>query len=245
MTDYTKWPDFNMRGSEMDRVEAFVAASFAFAVTMLVISVGTIPESFDEFVLAVKTIPAFAASFAIIVWIWHTHASWCKRYGLEDGVTVVLSALLVFLVLIYIYPLRLMMQGFFSAITQGFIPSDLEFRTLGEARFMFAFYATGFLMVCLNFVALYFYAYRLRDQIGLTVFESFDTKANIYEWIAGAFVACLTCILALVLPGDKLGWSGYANFLLFPVLTGLGFYQASQRESILTNHVNQLSQKHN
>jgi hypothetical protein len=36
---------FTMRGESMTRIETFVAASFAFAITMMVISLGTIPDS--------------------------------------------------------------------------------------------------------------------------------------------------------------------------------------------------------
>ena len=116
MTDNTTGQsktDFEMRGESMTRIEAFVAAAFAFAVTMLVISLDEMPANFDELVTATKQIPAFAASCASIIWIWYTHAIWSRRYGLEDGTSIFLSGCLIFLVLIYIYPLRLMMQGLF------------------------------------------------------------------------------------------------------------------------------------
>lgn len=58
-----------MRGEEMTRIETFVAAAFAFAVTMVVISLGSIPSTFGAFIQAVKQIPSFAASCAIIFWI--------------------------------------------------------------------------------------------------------------------------------------------------------------------------------
>ena len=35
---------FKMRGENMTHIETFVAAAFAFAVTMLVITVGSVPE---------------------------------------------------------------------------------------------------------------------------------------------------------------------------------------------------------
>ncbi|MGK0304461.1 MAG: hypothetical protein ACI8UG_000191 [Gammaproteobacteria bacterium] len=66
-----------MRGENMTRIETFVAA--AFALTMLVISVGAVPETMQEFVEATKQISAFSASCAIIMWVWHTHALWCRR----------------------------------------------------------------------------------------------------------------------------------------------------------------------
>jgi len=64
---------FRMRGLEMTRIEVFVDAAFAFAVTMLVISFDAIPTSFEEVILAIKGIPAFIVAVIQLVWIWYTH----------------------------------------------------------------------------------------------------------------------------------------------------------------------------
>jgi uncharacterized membrane protein len=42
------------RGRQTTRLETFVDAAFAFALTMLVISVDAIPQSFDELLQALK-----------------------------------------------------------------------------------------------------------------------------------------------------------------------------------------------
>ena len=103
---------FRLRGQYMTRIEVFIDAAFAFAVTMLVISFDRIPQSFDEIVAAIKGIPAFVAAVAQLVWIWHTHSQWSERYGLRDARTVALSTSLLIVVLIYIYPLRIMFSDF-------------------------------------------------------------------------------------------------------------------------------------
>lgn len=133
-----------MRDENMTRIETFVAAAFVFAVTMLVISVGTAPETMQDFVDATKQPPAFTASCTIIMWIWRTHAVWCRRYGLEDGITIFLSSSLIILVLSYIYPLRLLMQSLFQTISSGYFLMKMKFNYVWEVRFMFAFYAIGF-----------------------------------------------------------------------------------------------------
>lgn len=64
--------------------------------------------------------PAFAASFANIMFFWHAHHIWSRRFGLETGATVFLSGLLVFVVLVYVYPLKAIYSGaiqFFRAGT--------------------------------------------------------------------------------------------------------------------------------
>lgn len=68
ITQLQRLPDgFLERGASVTRVEAFVDAAFAFAVTLLVISLDSIPSSISSMVEALKGVPAFAASFAQIM----------------------------------------------------------------------------------------------------------------------------------------------------------------------------------
>ncbi|MBU3003828.1 TMEM175 family protein [Paraglaciecola arctica] len=228
---------FKMRGDNMTRIETFVAAAFAFAVTMLVISVGSVPETMQDFVDATKQIPAFTASCALIMWIWHSHAVWCRRYGLEDGMTIFLSSGLIILVLTYIYPLRLMMQALFSSVSNGYFPMEMTINFVWELRFMFAFYAIGFLLLSINFVALYLYAHRKRNDLGLDEVECFDTQTEIYIWSIGTGIGAISLLFSLILPADFIGFSGYVLFALFPFLYGLGFYRTTKRASIVAKVV--------
>lgn len=224
---------FKMRGENMTRIETFVAAAFAFAVTMLVISVGTVPATMTEFVEATKQIPAFSASCALIVWIWHTHAVWCRRYGLEDGITIFLSASLIILVLTYIYPLRLMMQSLFQAISNGFFPMEMEFNNVWEIRFMFAFYAVGFMLLCINFIALYAYALSKKNLLQLNPIEYFDSQSETFMWMISAVLGSISLAFSLWLPLNMLGFAGYIFFALFPLLTGLSVYRGNQRKRMI------------
>ncbi|MEE4246617.1 MAG: TMEM175 family protein [Kangiellaceae bacterium] len=225
MTELTQSHSFKSRGDNMSRLETFVAAAFAFAVTMLIISVDDVPSNFQEFLIAVKLVPSFAASFTVIVWIWASHANWCKRYGLEDGISVTLSCSLVFIVLVYIFPLRLMMQGLFAVLTDGYLPSEMSYNSAAEVRLMFAFYAVGFVALALNFFALYHYAYAKQKQLGLSSVELFITNTDRLNWILIAVVSLFSLSLAISLPAQYIGWAGYSYFLLFPVLFGFNIAQ--------------------
>src|SRR3546814_12748464 len=74
---------------------------------------------------ALNGVPAFAASFSLLAMIWWAHASWSRSYGLDDGRSVLLSLLLVFLVLVYVYPLRIIFSMFFNWISVGWLPSNV------------------------------------------------------------------------------------------------------------------------
>ena len=76
------------RRHEVSRLEAFSDAAFAFALTLLVVSLD-VPKSYDELMRTMRGFPSFACCFALLVWIWHEHNMFFRRYGLQDGWTVV------------------------------------------------------------------------------------------------------------------------------------------------------------
>lgn len=72
--------DFRWRGGEITRLEGFTDAVFAFAVTLLVVSL-EVPHTFAELVQAMKGFAAFAICFAILVQFWYFHYKFSRRYA--------------------------------------------------------------------------------------------------------------------------------------------------------------------
>ncbi|MCP4045829.1 MAG: DUF1211 domain-containing protein [Gammaproteobacteria bacterium] len=212
---------FRMRGLEMTRLEVFVDAAFAFAVTMLVISFDAIPRSYDEVMLAVKSIPAFIIAVVQLVWIWHTHNVWSRRFGLDTTYTVFISTALLIVMLIYVYPMRIMAGGLFAWLTSGYLPSNFKSITLDQLRDMFIFLGIGFIALCLVFVQMYRYATQLKDQLLLSDFELFESKTLAIMWSGAAIVGLICVILAIVLPAQTVPFSGFSFMLLaiwFPLV---------------------------
>ena len=212
---------FRMRGLEMTRIEVFVDAAFAFAVTMLVISFDSIPTSYEEVILAIKGIPAFIIAVVQLVWIWYTHNKWSRRYGLDTAMTVTLSTALLIVVLIYIYPMRIMAQGFFAWVSGGYFHISFDLKSLDELSAMFVFLGIGFVALCLVFVLMYHYAGSLKKELRLNAFESYETRTLEYLWMGAAGVGVVCIILAVTLPLQFVPFSGFAFALLggwFPYL---------------------------
>ncbi|HKJ16242.1 MAG TPA: TMEM175 family protein [Xanthomonadales bacterium] len=205
---------FRLRGSEMTRIEVFVDAAFAFAVTLLVISFDAIPRTFDEMVIAIKTIPAFVAAVVQLVWIWQTHATWSKRYGLDDGATVWLSALLLIVMLVYIYPMRILLEGAFNWASGGYLPSSFELANIEELRFMFAFMGAAFGALCLTFVLLYRYALRQSDTLLLNAMEQGRTRKVIKIWTGCMLIGFALVALSMLLPQSIVSFSGFVLGLI-------------------------------
>lgn len=219
------------RGREVTRIEAFVDAAFAFAVTLLVISFDAIPDSVPALVDALKGIPAFATSFALLAMFWWAHASWSRHFGLDDGRSVLLSLVLVFLVLVYVYPLRIIFSSFFEFVSRGWLPSSLQVRTPAELRTLFLAYALAWTTLGLVVVALYRHAWRMRDALGLSRDERVALRGMLAaQWMIPATgVVALAWIGAVSLAGipQLSSFSGFAYALMG--FTGLAVSLAERR----------------
>jgi hypothetical protein len=216
----------------MTRIEVFVDAAFAFALTMLVISFDQIPDSFEEVIRAIKRIPAFVLAVAQLVWIWHTHNVWSRRYGLEDGVTVVLSAALLMVMLVWIYPLRLLAEGAFAWATDGYLPQGIELQSWDQLRFLFVFLGLGFAALCSVFTLLYGHALRLAKPLRLDRGERHWTRGDAILWLGFLAVALLAVLLALWVPDRLVPLTGFTYVLLALVGFCTGWWLESRRPEL-------------
>jgi uncharacterized membrane protein len=96
---------FSWRGEEVSRIESFSDAVFAFAVTLLVVSL-EVPKTFDELISTMRGFFAFAICFWLLLAAWFEHYKFFRRYGTSDSYTRRLSAVLLFIVLFYVYFLK-------------------------------------------------------------------------------------------------------------------------------------------
>ena len=131
------------------RLDAFTDAAFAFAVSLLVIGGAGAPSDFNQLVRAVGDIPAFAFGFAVVVLFWFGHVRWRRLRGEGDWRSLVLTLLLVFLVLIYIQPLRAM------AAATALFATGQSHAFGGNLAGLFAVYGTGFVAMSLTSAGLF------------------------------------------------------------------------------------------
>jgi uncharacterized membrane protein len=210
------------RGRQTTRLETFVDAAFAFALTMLVVSVDSVPQSYDQLVDAIKRVPAFAASFLITVMFWLGHYRWSRRYGIEDTGSVVLSLLLVFLVLVFLYPLRLMASGAFYSVSHGWLPGEIEITRIGQLQFMFVLYGMGFMLMSAVLLALYARVLRMQFEPPLSAEDRAVARVEVQAWGILASMGAMSTLLALALPPKQVGFAVwiYASLAVIMPLMG-------------------------
>jgi uncharacterized membrane protein len=192
------------RRHDITRLEAFSDAVFGFALTLLVVSLN-VPQSYAELMDVMAGFPSFACCFALLIWIWHEHNTFFRRYGLHDNVVVVINAGLLFVVLFYVYPLKFMFDSMFSQfITRLHPPQPMALYQLANASIV---YAIGFILMMLMFVLLYGRAYSKRSALELTDLEVFDLMAMAGHQVVSMLVGGVALAIAAFAP---LTWAPYS-----------------------------------
>jgi uncharacterized membrane protein len=211
-------PLFHWRGGEVTRLEGFSDAVFGFALTLLVVSL-EVPKNFDDLSRVLRGALAFAICFAMLVDVWHKHYRFFRRYGLQDGVTLALNAALLFVVVLYVYPLKFVMTSFVDSIVLGGSTLDIRLDQIGP---LFAIYGLGFAAVFLFLAALYGYAFRRRDELELDELERFLTRGEVIRNLLFVGLGGFSIALAYLLPLRLRGLAGYSYALIGLVETWHG-----------------------
>jgi len=222
--------DFRLRGEQMTRIETFTDAAFAFALTLLVVSLDP-PTTVTGLLGALREVPAFLLSAALLMMFWWGHHEWSRRFGLDDGPTVVLSCVLVGTVLVYVYPLRFMFgltMSWIGGITGLPIGSGTQhLRGIEDVNHLFTIYGAGFVAMCLTLVLLNLHAWRKREELELDALERHQLRAELGAWLIVAGAGALSVALGLLLPPTWTGVPGWA-YMVLPVAMPL-FGRANAR----------------
>src|SRR5207245_11612927 len=141
---------FRLRGIAMTRLETFIDAAFAFAITMLVIATQQIPDDIETLLAAFKNVPSFVASIVVLGIFWRGHWLWSRRYGLEDGISIFISWAMIATILIYIYPLKAIFSSMWFLLSGGRVGHTLGPHSESEIRALFAVFALGFTALALE-----------------------------------------------------------------------------------------------
>ena len=217
--------DFRWRGEDVSRIEGFSDAVFAFAVTLLVVSL-EVPKTFDELLATMQGFFAFAICFYLLYIVWYEHYKYFRRYGLSDFLTLCLNAALLFLVLMYVYPLKFLFTLLVDELF-GFAENE----TIEPSQFplLMVIYGAGFVAVQLVFVLMYLRAYSLRDTLGLGAHELSITREEIQGYLLNVAVGLASIAIAVFGGVGVVSLAGYIYLLIFPLQTINGRVMASRR----------------
>ncbi|WP_337867158.1 TMEM175 family protein [Ignavibacterium sp.] len=164
---------FKIRGENPSRLENFSDAVFAFSITLLMISL-EVPDSFTQILELTDELIAFAVTIIPLFVIWQQHRLFFRRYGLDDNVILKWNTMLLFIVLIFIFPLKflsLFLVRFYSSLMFG---TETVFGTMingDQVPMLMVYYGIGALGLVFVFSRFYKYALTKKDELALSNYE--------------------------------------------------------------------------
>ncbi len=202
-------PRFRWRGGDVSRVEAISDAVFGFALTLIVVSLEA-PKSFDDLKNEMLSVPIFACSFAILLLIWFKQYRFFRRFGLEDVTTTVLNFALLFVVLVYVYPLKFLFTGLFHSSARTLAP--------GQTPQLLAIYSAGYVTLNIIFIWLYRHALTFTRELELSAAEMYEMTTEIGIFFISCVVGAAVPAIAFLMPASIVIWAGLLYLTVSPAI---------------------------
>ena len=230
---------FVWRSHEPSRLETFSDAVFAFAITLIMVSL-EVPRTFEELFEVFKGFLSFACCFGILFMIWNSQNLYFRRYGLNNAYVTSLNAMLLFVVLMYVYPLKFLFMALFSGGEYndhghvGIMITEQQQPTL-----MYV-YHSGYAAIYLLFYLMHVHAKKQAAEIKLSPGEIFETDTFILLNILNAGLGIAGILFVMLSPLKYKGTSGFIYMaipFLYSFLFAIRGKQARKRFGGITERV--------
>ena len=219
-----------IRSRQGSRIEGFSDAVFGFALTLLVVSL-EVPTDFSGLRATLQGFPAFAATFTVICWVWYEHYLFFRRYPLEDGVTIALNCLLLFVVVFYTYPMKFVATRLIGGLLRTG-PGISVGLTFADAQLLMLVFSLGWVSIFSVFALLHARALQKREELGLDHYAVYDARSSRTRHLINVGVGAVSTALVVALPAQFLGAAGLWYFVLGPLHAGYGYFSGTRRKRL-------------
>lgn len=216
--------DFKIRSDNPSRLENFSDAVFAFSITLLMISL-EVPKNFTQILELSDELIAFAVTIIPLFIIWQQHRMFFRRYGLDDNKILILNTALLFIVLIFIFPLKflsLFLVRFYSSMMFG---TQTVFGTMinGEqVPMLMVYYGMGALGLAFIFSRFYKHALNKKDELNFSTYELKHTEYFKRLFTHLCYVPIISIVFVLAVMFFNITLASIGSGVLY-ALTGVVF----------------------
>lgn len=207
---------FHLRGKDIQRIETFSDAIFAFSISLLIMSL-EVPQTFKELEIIVHNFLPFVATVLLVALFWREQNRYFRHYGLSDAIVIWLNILLLVVILFYVYPLKFLFSLLLSMFTHSNYFPKAGNEVIIEAQdfpSLVLIYSVGYALIWLLFFLLYEIAWYRRDQLRLNKYERALTKKE----LRGAFLNACIGVSAMIFASLKAPVPAGICFLMIPLI---------------------------
>lgn len=154
-----------------------------------------------------------------------------RRYGLSDGPAIALNSTLLFVVLLYVYPLKFL-STYLVDLWSGASETAARIQP-SQIPDLLIIYGVGYVAVFTVFLLMHLYAYRKRHTVHLTRLELFDTRYEIQANLINIVAGLASMIVAAVGGVNSVGLAGFMYpLILFPTRAVHGALSGRRRRAL-------------
>lgn len=215
---------FKTRNESPSRLENFSDAVFAFSITLLMISL-EVPKSFTRILELTDELVAFAVTIIPMFIIWQQHRLFFKRYGLDDKAILVWNTVLLFIVLIFIFPLKFLSLFIIRFISWLMFGTENVFITMIDGHqvpWLMVYYGVGTLGILFVFSRFYKHALKVKEVLSLSNEEAILTKYYVRVFTHLCYVPVFSIVFVLVFMNVNVTAASIISGMLYS-LTGVVF----------------------
>ncbi len=216
-----RWKRLRWHGGDVSRLEGVSDAVFAFAITLLVVSL-EVPKTYTELMDAMSGFFAFGICFVILAAVWYNHYLFFRRFGIEDRYVLFLNAVLLFVILFYIYPLKFLFTYLIDRLVDP-EAAQLAMAGITDTSSLMYIYSGGYLAIFTILWLMFYYAWCKRDELGLSGHELVWTRVALDAKAIYAFVGVLSISIAAVGGPEAAPYAGLVYILIGPLQALYGF----------------------
>ena len=208
-----------------DRIVGLSDGIFALAIAILLIA-SNVPTNFEELMAFVYDIPPFGICIIFIYWIWTEQKKVFQSYNIFDSKMNLLNMLLLFFVLIYVYPLKFLMKWivtFFSSLLGGTIQTDYinlqAMIPMAKLPHLMVIYSIGFICIFSCLFLMHQHGLSKKQELDLSPLQLLQanfSKNQLFYTVVVGILSFLCAIVGVILDAPNTSFfSGIVYNLLW------------------------------